>query len=236
MVTTTTLTATERTAKTVETRRARLEATTALVAKRQQLAEDAVRRAEEGLRRAQERLDKAKAKQAKVREDGPALVARQTAELKAAEERHAARVTREQEKAKKAAAKASKPAAGAGSVSNPAGGGWTVAKAAVDAVKKHIGRKKSGILAPLDGEAAQAILSAIDPQGKLGDSFTLAVKGRKSVLRFAVVAEGLRFETVSEPARPLAHPQQQIAPVVRASLATDGAHPGEPGLAGATAL
>jgi hypothetical protein len=62
-------------------------------------------------------------------------------------------------------------------------------------VRQVIGRRQSGVLEPLDGEDAQAILTALDEGGNVGDVFTVAIGRRK--VQFSVEEEGLRFQTVS---------------------------------------
>jgi hypothetical protein len=61
-------------------------------------------------------------------------------------------------------------------------------------VKAVIGRRKEGLLEPLDGEEAQAVLTALDYGGHVGDVFTVTV-GRRRV-RFTVEECGLAFAEV----------------------------------------
>ena len=77
----------EKTAKTVETRAARLEASKARMAKREEAARVAFAKAEAAAKAAQERLEVARAKLAKVKEESESLVNRQAEELRTAEQR-----------------------------------------------------------------------------------------------------------------------------------------------------
>jgi hypothetical protein len=63
-------------------------------------------------------------------------------------------------------------------------------------VREVIGRRKSGLLEPLDGEDAQAVLTALDEGGNVGDVFTVAIGHRR--VRFEVRQEGLFFQTVGK--------------------------------------
>ena len=85
----------------------------------------------------------------------------------------------------------------AGTVETADGQTRELTKAAALVVRAAVGRRKSGLLAPLDGEVAQGLLSAIDQGGGVGDSFVVRLAGRRGALRFEVVAEGLRFRHVS---------------------------------------
>lgn len=63
--------------------------------------------------------------------------------------------------------------------------------------RELLGRKRSGVFAADSAEATK-LLALLDIfSGGAGDEFTLAFKGRTTVLRFEVGEEGLRFETVA---------------------------------------
>src|SRR5262249_47638769 len=64
--------------------------------------------------------------------------------------------------------------------------------------KEILGRKRSGVF-PADSEQATQLLSLLDvfTVGGAGDAFTLAFKGRVTVIEFRVEEDGLHFETVA---------------------------------------
>jgi hypothetical protein len=72
--------------------------------------------------------------------------------------------------------------------------GDTVAldKAAVETVRRLVGRKAQGVFSPLDGEAAQALLFVVESHaGHVGNIFEIRLPGR-SIL-FLVSDHGLEF-------------------------------------------
>src|SRR5687767_7902079 len=141
---------TERTAKTVATRKARLESSKARMEMRERSAQDAIAKAEAALKAAQERLAKAQAKLDTVRKDAATLIAKQTSELQTAQERHANAVTLEQRKAQRAAAK--RTAAPAGEVETEAGDVRPLSKDAAEVIKRVLGRRCTGTLADSNNE------------------------------------------------------------------------------------
>ena len=64
-------------------------------------------------------------------------------------------------------------------------------KAAAETVRRVIGRKRQGLLSPLDGEEAQAILSAVEAKGYVGDIFEVTLRG--ITVLFVVEGDGLAF-------------------------------------------
>lgn len=167
----------DRTAHTVQARQARLEATKARCAAR-------IVAAEEALKKAQERLKKAKA-------DAKELIAKRTEELSKAEERHEQSEAREQAKARVTA----KPVKAYGTVETETGEVRPLSREQAEVVKAVVGRSRKGTLRPVDGEDGQALLSALDSTGNVGETFEVSLAGRKTVLVFSVEDDGLAFET-----------------------------------------
>src|SRR5262245_23437451 len=62
---------------------------------------------------------------------------------------------------------------------------------AIETVRRLVGRKKAGVFSPLDGCEAQAILSAVEANGYVGDIFEVRLRGL-SIL-FVVQDDGLAF-------------------------------------------
>jgi hypothetical protein len=166
------------TAETVQNRKDRLEATKVRMAKREAAALESVRKAEEAIRKAQERLARAQAKVESVRQSAAALIAKRTEEVRKAEGQ---------------LAKSSPPAV----VRTADGKAQPVTTQTVDLLKRLLGRKRKGFFSPEDGGDGETLLAALDSAGPVGDSFTLSIRGRKTLIRFAVQPEGLRFETVT---------------------------------------
>jgi hypothetical protein len=142
--------------------------------------------AEEAVRKAQERL-------AKVQAEAERLIAKRTEEL----ERTKESTRKAEERNKEISSKPVKTIAPAGTVETETGELRYIDKAAVQTITHILGRKRKGVLSPLDGAEAQAILSVLDSGGSVGDIFEVRIKGRKTVLMFSVEADGLHFETVS---------------------------------------
>ncbi len=145
-----------------------------------------IQKAEEAVRKAQERL-------AKVQAEAERLFAKRTEELERTKE--AAR--KAEERHKEISSKPAKNVAPAGTVETERGEVREISKAAVETITKILGRKRKGVLSPLDGAEAQAILSVLDAGGSVGDIFEVRIRGRKTVFMFSVEADGLAFETVS---------------------------------------
>jgi hypothetical protein len=145
-----------------------------------------IQRAEEAVRKAQERLNK-------VRAEAERLIAKRTEDL----ERTRETALKAEERHKKVLSKPVKNVAPAATVETESGEIRHIDKTAVQTITKILGRKKKGVLCPLDGAEAQAVLSALDADGSVGDIFELRIRNRKSILMFSVEADGLHFETVS---------------------------------------
>jgi DNA repair exonuclease SbcCD ATPase subunit len=144
-----------------------------------------LRNAEEAVRKAQERL-------AKVQAEAERLIAKRTEEL----ERTKESTRKAEERYKKIFSKPVKMVAPAGSVETVTGEVRNITKTSVQTITHILGRRRKGVLSPLDGAEAQAILSALDSDGSVGDVFEVRIKGRKTTLMFSVEADGLHFETV----------------------------------------
>jgi chromosome segregation ATPase len=198
MTTTTTMTATERTAKTVETKKARLEATKDRVNNRIVAATLGRQKAEKAIQVAQERLEKAKAKLEQTKADGEALVAKQTDELSAAKAKHADAVRREQEKQTRTTTKRqTKPA---GTVEAQDGKVHALSASTVATLKEVLGRRRKGVLTTKSGDEGKvidAIAKDIEPD-LLGDVFQVQLRGRTSTILFAIEKGEVTFETESK--------------------------------------
>ncbi len=193
MTTTTTIVA--KATESVAAKAARLDATKLRVATRLEKAEISLLKAKDSLARAEERIRRRTAKLEALRVEGPKLIAKQEGELAKATER--AKLIRE--KAERVpVAPTARPSVPAGTVETEQGIVFSLDKATIDGIKKVLGRKRKGVLRPLDGEPAQAILSVLDAAitGDLGDTFQVQIKGRKGIVVFSVEAEGLAFGTV----------------------------------------
>jgi hypothetical protein len=190
---------TERTAQTLETRKARLAATRERTRHSIELAERRLEEARLALERAQARLAKAEKKLIDTRAKSAYLVEKQQASVELAEQNHELAGIREKDREKKAAERAAKKAQlpPAGSVETEDGQVRNLDKAAVEVVKNTIGSRRKGVLSPLDGAEAQAVLTALDKTGNVGETFEVKLKGRKTSLLFSVADDGLRFETVN---------------------------------------
>lgn len=160
----------------------RLEATKARMAQRIQSAEEAVRRAEAALQAAQDRLARARAKVQTVKDQAGNLIDKQAAEV-------------EQVRERAAQAKAAPPA---GTVETGDGRTLPVSREAVETIANIIGRRRKGLLSPLEGEEAQTVLTALEKAagGNIGETFTLTIRGRLTLLRFGVEEAGLSFVAV----------------------------------------
>jgi colicin import membrane protein len=194
MTTTTTMTATERTAKAVETKKARLEATKDRMVKATLVRQ----KAEAAVKAANARLEKAVAKLAKTKADADTLIGKQEADVVKAVEAHTKAKASEEAKAAKAKAQADREDARLvkATVETESGKTYDLTEAAVESIKHHVGRKKSGVFAPIDGAEAVAILEAIENKNyDLGDTFIVTIKGRKTHILFHIDSDGLRFET-----------------------------------------
>jgi hypothetical protein len=145
-----------------------------------------IQKAEEAVRKAQERLDK-------LRDEAERLIAKRSEEL----ERTRESARKAAERHKEILSKPVKTVAPAGTVETESGQVRAIDRSAVKTITNILGRKRKGILSPLDGAEAQAILSVLDADGSVGDIFEVRIKGRKSSLMFSVEADGLHFETVS---------------------------------------
>jgi hypothetical protein len=151
-----------------------------------------VQRAEEAVAKAEERLAKAKAQLKAAKQDGKKLVAEQAkrkAETATQLEKARQLVTRLEAQEK---AKAIQPA---GTVETDTGTVRPLSQEAAAVIKAHVGRRRAGVLKPLDGAEAQAVLNALDADGgHVGDIFEVTLKGRKGMVIFSVESEGLMFE------------------------------------------
>jgi hypothetical protein len=145
-----------------------------------------MRKAEEAVLKAQERLDK-------VRTEAERLTAKRTEELERTKEASC----KAEERFAEISARPPKTVTPAGTVETETGEVRPLSKAAVETIKRVIGRSRKGTLQPLDGAEAQAVLTSLDAGGNVGDVFEVRIKGRKTVLMFSVEADGLRYETVS---------------------------------------
>jgi hypothetical protein len=172
--------------------RPRLTAAEKLVLVKERLAKS-LAKAEESLRKAEERLTKAKERLARIQAETPHKLRLAELAVEVGEHRDALKKLRPAPK--EAPPQAAKKGAPAGSVTTECGELRELTKEAVGVIKTVIGRKRKGILAPLDGAEAQSLLTALDEKGNVGDSFTVTLKGRKSALQFTVVAEGLEFRS-----------------------------------------
>jgi hypothetical protein len=193
-MTTTTTTASERTAKAVETKRARLEATQDRMNNRLVVATMGRQKAEKSVQVAAERLEKANAKLAKTKADAEALVAKQTAEVEAAETKHADAVRREQAKQTAPAKRQAKPA---GTVEAEDGKVHDLSEETVATLKAVIGRRRKGVLTTKSGEEGKvidAITKDIEPD-VLGEVFQVQLRGRKTTILFAMEKGQVTFET-----------------------------------------
>jgi hypothetical protein len=199
MTTTTTMTATERTAKAVETKTARLEATKDRTNNRIVKATLARQKAEKAVQVANARLEKAVAKLTKTKADSEALVAKQAAELDKAVQAHEKSKASEQAKVDKANAKAEREAGKdvGGTVETESGKVINLPVAVCEVIKSAIGRRRKGVLTTKDGDEVtvlDALAKAIEPD-ELGVVFEVALKGRKTVVLFTLADGETRFET-----------------------------------------
>src|SRR5262245_9226555 len=149
----------------------------------------ALAKAEESLRKAEERLTKAKERLRRIQAETPHKLRLAELAVEVAEHRDALKKLRPPKPQEEAPPRAAKK----GSVTTQSGEVRELSREAVRVVRTVLGRKRKGILAPLDGAEAQSLLSALDEKGNVGDSFTVTLKGRKAALQFTVVAEGLEF-------------------------------------------
>lgn len=182
------MSATLKTAQTVETRAARLAASEERMHKRVMAADTAIVAAERALARAQERLERARAKAEAVRQERNRLLAKQADQLAVAEERHTAAVLREETRASKPV----RVVAPVGTVKTEDGRTLTLSKGQVGAIRSAVGRKRKGIVAD-----AEDLLDTIDNGDSVGDTFTVTLKGRKTVIVFTIADEELMFATVN---------------------------------------
>lgn len=145
--------------------------------------------AREAARRAEAELARARAELAKVESETPHLV--RLAELRV----EAAGVRRQlrQLRGVPTAAGNTNEGEAAGTVETQAGETRPLSRAAALAVRAAIGRRRAGLLAPLDGEVAQGLLRALDEGGHVGDRFSVRLGGKKGSLRFEVIPAGLSF-------------------------------------------
>lgn len=197
------LTGSAKTAATVTKRKARLEATQERMKARQEKTQARVAKLEEQLQRMKERIAEAKKKVKSVEEYSVALKTKQAAELKAAEDFHAVTLKREQERAKVKAkqGKGTTPPP-AGTVETEDGRKANLSKDTVETIKTVLGKRRKGVLEPLNGTDAEKILDAvirdmgINPTAKWDglDIFTVRFTGRKTII-FSVEESGLAFET-----------------------------------------
>lgn len=141
--------------------------------------DQAIAKAEAAVKAAQEKLDKAKERLAKLRAEAP----------------HQIRLAKLKEEAEKERA-ALRELRGPATVKADAGASPTkeLTPKQVKVVRSTIGRRSKGVLKPLEGKEAQAVLTALDEGGNVGDSFTVTLPGRKPVrVHFEVTADGLAF-------------------------------------------
>lgn len=186
---------TERTAKTVEARQARLDKTRQRNAAKLNKANDKVGRLEQQLAKLQAKLEDAKQSLKQEGQKADELVAKQSAALAKSQERHEQALERQRQKAQRDALSASR---NAGKVESEDGRVHQIDRQACETIRGIIGRSKSGLLSPLDGAEAQAILSILDAQaGNVGETFEVHFRGRKASLLFTIKPSGLLFLTVN---------------------------------------
>lgn len=191
-----------KTQQTVENRQARLTATKERVAHRNNKAQDRIARLEQRMEKLKAQLEAAKAKAPAIKAQGEALIERQSKALGEAQTRHERSECLEQEKQHRAQERAARKAASkpAATVESEDGSITTIDKDAADKIRSIIGTHKSGILEPLDGKEAQAVLDALGEapgRGTCGDVFEVRFRGRRTSLLFTIEENGLRFLTVN---------------------------------------
>jgi hypothetical protein len=173
---------------------ARIEATLAKRKERQAASatREALRqeRAQDAVRKAQERLER-------VRQKAQERAAKHAAAVRATEERLQGARLRAESLRQQEQERAARPKPSAGTLTTATGESRSVSREAIVVVRKALGRRRHGLLAPLDGGPAQSVLEALDSNGNVGDAFSLSIKGRKSVIKFVVTAEGLTFQSES---------------------------------------
>jgi hypothetical protein len=169
----------------------------AALAKRVERAAQAAVREAARLAKAEEALQKATLRVERVRQQAADRAAKRADDAEGTQQRLEQARNRVEALRQQEQERAARPKPSAGTLTTATGESRLVSREAIVVVRKALGRRRHGLLAPLDGSDAQAVLTALESGGHAGDSFTLAVKGRKGLLRFTVVADGLSFETVT---------------------------------------